>query len=251
MENIELLLILSIIYVVYEFFLKDKIRPGAQWVAGAVFPSFVFTIMFALVTLPFLQLTIFWFSFLSVLFMFGTILTELTFRPLKLNLWFFGLKQVIHWTTLFIFWIVVTDQWFELQQSVKSFSGRLPFWLPLLIALAYLFILHPTSKLIRILLNPWISEINEEDSGNANLANAGKLIGFLERTAVLTMILLNQFAAIGFILAAKSVFRFGDLRDDQGRKLTEYVLLGTFSSFVITLFVGLAVKGILYFAHPL
>lgn len=37
--------------------------------------------------------------------------------------------------------------------------------------------------------------------------------------------------AVGFLLAAKSVFRFGDLRDDQDRKRTEYVLIGTLLSF--------------------
>lgn len=58
--------------------------------------------------------------------------------------------------------------------------------------------------------------------------------------AGITFILLNQFAAIGFLLAAKSIFRFGELQNDQDKKLTEYVMLGTLISFSISIFIGLA-----------
>jgi len=48
------------------------------------------------------------------------------------------------------------------------------------------------------------------------------------------------FSAIGFLIAAKSIFRFGDLTKHQDRKLTEYVLLGTFTSVAMTFAIGLA-----------
>ena len=54
--------------------------------------------------------------------------------------------------------------------------------------------------------------------------------------------LINQFAAIGFLLAAKSIFRFGDLTKSEDKKLTEYVLLGTLTSVVITIAVGLTTR---------
>ena len=73
---------------------------------------------------------------------------------------------------------------------------------------------------------------------------AGQNIGYLERVLVLTFILLNQFAAIGFLLAAKSVFRFGDLRQSEDKKLTEYVMLGTLTSFALTIAVGLLVSSL-------
>ena len=58
------------------------------------------------------------------------------------------------------------------------------------------------------------------------------------------VILLNQFAAIGFLLAAKSVFRFGDLRQSEDKKLTEYVMLGTLTSFALTIAIGLLVSSV-------
>jgi hypothetical protein len=42
-----------------------------------------------------------------------------------------------------------------------------------------------------------------------------------------------------FLLAAKSIFRFGDLKKVKDRKLTEYVLIGTLLSFGIAILVGL------------
>lgn len=68
-----------------------------------------------------------------------------------------------------------------------------------------------------------------------------------ERVLVLTLVLLDQLTAIGFLLAAKSVLRFGELRGAQDRKLTEYVLMGTLLSvstaMVLGLLIRLAVQG--------
>jgi hypothetical protein len=48
------------------------------------------------------------------------------------------------------------------------------------------------------------------------------------------LILFDQFAAIGFIIAAKSVLRF---RDTDTAK-TEYLLIGSLLSFGIAIFFG-------------
>lgn len=54
----------------------------------------------------------------------------------------------------------------------------------------------------------------------------------------LLFVLIGQFEAIGFIVAAKSLLRFKDT--DTAK--TEYVLAGTFLSFGIAVACGLAVK---------
>ena len=67
-------------------------------------------------------------------------------------------------------------------------------------------------------------------------------IGILERLFVFSFILTGHFEAIGFLLAAKSIFRFGDLKEAKDRKLTEYVLIGTLLSFGIALLTGFMVQ---------
>ncbi|MBE0653837.1 MAG: DUF3307 domain-containing protein [Bacteroidales bacterium] len=68
---------------------------------------------------------------------------------------------------------------------------------------------------------------------------------FVHGLFVFCFILLNQWIAIGFLITAKSVFRFGDLRDSRNRKLTEYILIGTLISFGFAIVTGILVQSIL------
>src|SRR5699024_1678830 len=58
-------------------------------------------------------------------------------------------------------------------------------------------------------------------------------IGMLERVFIFVFIITGNWEGIGFLLAAKSIFRFGDLKDSKDRNLTEYILIGTLLSFGI------------------
>ena len=50
---------------------------------------------------------------------------------------------------------------------------------------------------------------------------------------------------VGFLIAAKSVFRFGDLSKAKDRKLTEYILIGTLLSFGLAILFGLCYEYVL------
>ena len=65
----------------------------------------------------------------------------------------------------------------------------------------------------------------------AGLERGGSYIGWLERALVMLLILIGQPAGVGFLITAKSILRFGDVRDSAQRKLTEYIIIGTFMSF--------------------
>jgi hypothetical protein len=71
---------------------------------------------------------------------------------------------------------------------------------------------------------------------DAGLNNGGAWIGLLERAVIFALILINQFAAIGFLLAAKSVLRFQYANE---RSQSEYVIIGTLLSFAWAAAVGL------------
>ncbi|MCJ7773537.1 MAG: DUF3307 domain-containing protein [Desulfobacterales bacterium] len=60
------------------------------------------------------------------------------------------------------------------------------------------------------------------------LLNAGNLIGQLERSLIFLFIFIGQPAGIGFLVAAKSIFLFGE---GKSQKLAEYVLIGSLLSF--------------------
>lgn len=48
--------------------------------------------------------------------------------------------------------------------------------------------------------------------------------------------------AIGLILAAKGLIRYGEIRDAKDQKVAEYVLIGTMLSLLWALLAGLAVQ---------
>jgi hypothetical protein len=149
----------------------------------------------------------------------------------------FVLDQILHLSVILLVWLYLTDQW--------SLANQALVWLispkPLLLLVAYIVVMRPFSFLIATIIGRWSHEIDNSGS----LAEAGARIGLLERFLTLTFILIDQFTAIGFLLAAKSVLRFGDLREAHHRRLTEYVLLGTMLSFALTISLGLVTKAAL------
>ncbi len=75
---------------------------------------------------------------------------------------------------------------------------------------------------VGLLMDPWA------DSLAVGLTGAGRVIGNLERGLIFLLILSGQTQNIGFLIAAKSVLRFGTVADD--RKVSEYVIVGTLAS---------------------
>lgn len=107
------------------------------------------------------------------------------------------------------------------------------------IMLGYSIILKPVSTLIGLVL---VKHTPQEFSQGDGLFSAGEMIGYLERLLIFTFIINDQYAVIGFVLAAKSIFRFGELNTAKRHKLTEYVLLGSFLSITITALLGVLLK---------
>jgi hypothetical protein len=105
----------------------------------------------------------------------------------------------------------------------------------IMVVFAYLLILKPTSILIGSVLRKYPIK----GAGNASgIVAGGELIGYLERLLILTFTLVGSYAAVGFVLAAKSIFRFGELNKSDDRSMTEYVLIGSLVSVVFTTLVG-------------
>ncbi|MGC4039296.1 MAG: DUF3307 domain-containing protein [Flavobacterium sp.] len=141
--------------------------------------------------------------------------------------WFL-LDQLLHLIVIIgISWLYV-----DVRMDEINFSER--FWV---ILTAVIFLTKPTSFLIKNIISVWTPE-NKLDKKDDSLMNAGNYIGMLERIFVFYFIISGHFEATGFLLAAKSIFRFGDLTVAKDRKLTEYVLIGTLLSFGIAILIG-------------
>ena len=164
-------------------------------------------------------------------------------------------------------WIFVLDQIFHvailiaLASFAQSSGAETPFWLAWMPTLTYpiavvgcaLILLLPCGGiLIGLLTEPFQKQLEsnykkkqqEKDVSNKAVQikgfdNGGRIIGYLERLLILVFILANQYAGIGFLVAAKSIFRFGELKENENRMEAEYIIIGTFASFLYAIVIGL------------
>lgn len=103
--------------------------------------------------------------------------------------------------------------------------------LPYVLGLVLIF--RPTGFLIDHIIKRWIEEL---DDNQDTLPAAGRWIGYLERFLIFIFVILQQYAAIGLLIAAKSILRFRDT--DSRQKITEYILLGTLLSFTCAIVIA-------------
>lgn len=136
------------------------------------------------------------------------------------KLWFFA-DQLLH---LLVIAIVVYCYFpyqipFELLYSQQSLA----------LITSLVLVTYVSAIVLKVLLSKWSAQITKPDTANTN--NAGKYIGILERLFIFFFVVMNFWEGIGFLLAAKSIFRFGDLKESKDVRLTEYILIGTLLSF--------------------
>ena len=160
-------------------------------------------------------------------------LLKLNFQKVEnKRLWFFA-DQLLHLMVIAGLYIFINNLWGTLALSPQS-------WM---LITGALFLTVPASVIVKILITSWTPITPEKDSVQSDsLANAGKYIGILERLLVFTFIVVNHWEGVGFMIAAKSVFRFSDLDEAKQRKLTEYVMIGTLLSFGMAVLVGILVR---------
>jgi hypothetical protein len=90
---------------------------------------------------------------------------------------------------------------------------------------------------VGLLVAPFAANLPDKISAES-LPGAGRVIGHLERGLIFALVLLGQPEGVGLLIAAKSILRFGAVRDD--RALSEYVIIGTLASFAWALLVAYA-----------
>ncbi|PQA93097.1 hypothetical protein B0A69_13140 [Chryseobacterium shigense] len=159
--------------------------------------------------------------------------SKLVFQNVKNKKAWFFIDQLLHI-------LVILGISFYFKEFNFDFLSNNEF---LKILMAALFLTTPASIFIKIVLSSWTPAPETQSSlQTESLSSAGKYIGILERLLVFTFIMVNHLEGVGFMVAAKSVFRFSDLAQAKQRKLTEYVLIGTLLSFGLAVLTGILIK---------
>lgn len=120
----------------------------------------------------------------------------------------------------------------------------------LVIAAGALLLTLVGGALVGWFLTPFQKQLRKKFRPNSlrpveGLKEGGKYIGYLERLLIFVFILTGQFAGVGFLITAKSILRFGELKDSENRKQAEYIIIGTFASFLYAILVSLTARWLL------
>ncbi|WP_194849968.1 DUF3307 domain-containing protein [Nonlabens antarcticus] len=149
--------------------------------------------------------------------------------------WLYLTDQVAHVAVIITIWLLYDGTLINFEIKELPFQ----FWA---LVLCILFLTTPVAIALKTFFTRW--KLDSEVTGVASLKNAGKWIGMIERLLIFIFVVMGHFEAVGFLITAKSVFRFGDLSKAKNMKLTEYVLIGTLISFGIAILTGLAFQQI-------
>ena len=169
----------------------------------------------------------FWWAALLIAF-FHLVVDVMKSFLFQKNIWktkLFFIDQALHLAA-----IIGAIYWFSEKHSLDS-----TFFIPT----NYVFIIFSLiacTKPANIFIKKFMEANGILPVNENTLLNAGRVIGSLERVVSLILIMYNQFAAVGFVIAAKSILRFRDL--DTAK--TEYVLIGSLLSFGIAIILGIA-----------
>lgn len=156
-----------------------------------------------------------------------------SYKPAKAK--YFMADQLLHLLVLLLIWLTMFSRWSDAAQIIRELYTDNQF---LAMIAGYIVVTWPLGILIGVATERWRNEPGVNTEG---LAKAGMWIGFFERFLIFTFILIDQYTAIGLLIAAKSVLRFNE-KENSTQKKTEYVLIGTLMSFSASLLSGIAVK---------
>ena len=116
-----------------------------------------------------------------------------------------------------------------------------PFWIDwggqrlaqtLVVVSGIIVTVYACGYLIGLAIQPFLDKIEaQRDGASRGFTDGGSWIGRLERALIFLFVLLGQAAGVGFLIAAKSVFRFGEVKEHEHRMEAEYIIIGTLMSF--------------------
>jgi hypothetical protein len=104
--------------------------------------------------------------------------------------------------------------------------------------------------LIGLAVKPFTDELKREQKrknsdeavAGRGFEKGGRIIGYLERALIFLFMFTGQPGSSGFLIAAKSIFRFGEIKERQNRLEAEYIIIGTLMSFGYGIFIAYVIQ---------
>ena len=171
----------------------------------------------------------------------GHAMIEVLVPRIRKTLGWFALRQAAHLILIATIWVSLTEAGISRLGTLLYLAAHWPALWVVLVAL--LVVVWPVGQAIGLFTEPWRKQSNRVSQHG--LDNAGLWIGRLERILVVISILVGHYELIGFLVAAKSILRFADIKAAELRQEAEYILVGTMLSFAFAIGVGIIAKALL------
>lgn len=152
-----------------------------------------------------------------------------SFRQEKVE--WFVMDQVLHLAVL----AIIAWLWCSHHEWSIAFGISLKVVMAIVV---FLVCWKPANIFIKLMLKHFSVKMPEDKEVGFK---AGALIGTVERWLILIFVCLQRYEALGLLIAAKSIIRFGEKETVK----TEYVLAGTLLSIFIAVVVGLLLNGVM------
>ena len=159
----------------------------------------------------------------------------------------FVLDQAAHFLVILVLSALLPSVMPALQQSLWQTILGANFYAALIVLTGFVITVQAGSVLVGFGVEPFLGELHRDEAANdrgelqpgesrrKGFEQGGKVIGQLERATIFVLVLAGQPSAIGFLIAAKSLLRFGEIGAGASRKEVEYIIIGTFMSFLLAL----------------
>lgn len=152
----------------------------------------------------------------------------------------FAADQAAHLVVVALAAVWVTASWSGMREAVRSTAMNPVLYL---YASAYVGVVFGGGFLVQKVTQSFLATIQSDLAQlKPGLPNAGKYIGWVERVLILTFSVGGYETAVGFLLAAKALVRYPEIKEDTRGHFAEYFLVGTLTSVGLALIAGIAVN---------
>lgn len=153
----------------------------------------------------------------------------------------FLIDQLVHLLVITLVWLQYTGQFAQFGDVLEKWSQNEKMWI---IVLGLTAVTFPASIFTHIILTKWnlIGKEGKKDKRKFSRNESGKWVGIVERLLIYCFIIIGRYEIIGFLIAAKSIFRYQEIKTDDDQRRIEYLITGTMISFCIAIACGLPVR---------
>lgn len=166
----------------------------------------------------------------------------------KDSLFIFSIDQAAHYLVILLLSFSIQNKLFQEANNLFWFAAFGNTYIKvLMIVVAVIVITKFSSIIISYIIKPFQLKIFKGENNNKDEIKTGRIIGYLERIIILVLFLAELPAVVGFLITAKSILRYAEIKNEKDKVMVEYVLIGTLLSFTIGISIAFITSKILVY----